>query len=167
VAYCLRVFRKSTSTTINLSPSEQAIALQFIIQSVQKQAFSDEWIYIRDPLHPGRSKLQNLSPFFDDHGVFRVGGHLKQAKTSYEQKSPILLPRSHRSTELLIDDFQKQHKHPGVTTQQIIISQQYWIIGGRQVKRYRLRLCISCYKTRPRNLQSFVWETYQNVAYNR
>jgi len=42
VTYCLRVFRKSTSTTINLSPYEQALALQLIIQLVKKQTFSDE-----------------------------------------------------------------------------------------------------------------------------
>jgi len=99
VAYYLRVFRKSILTTINLSPSEPVQALQFIIYSVQKQAFSDEWAYIRNPLHPGQSRLQNLSPFFDDHGLIRVGGHLQHAEIPYEQKHPILLPRSYRLTD--------------------------------------------------------------------
>lgn len=156
VAYCLRVFQKSRVTTINLCPAEQVRALQLIIQLVQKQSFSDEWAHIRDPLHPGQSKLRNLSPFFDEHGLIRVGGRLKHAEIPYEQKHPILLPRSHRLTDLLIDDFHTQNKHPGATTLQTIISQQYWIIGSRQVIRSRLRLCIACYKTRPRNSQPFM-----------
>ncbi|XP_008180656.1 uncharacterized protein LOC103308665 [Acyrthosiphon pisum] len=156
VAYCLRVFQKSMFTTINLSPAEQVRALQLIIQLVQKQAFSDEWAHIRDPLHSGQSKLRNLGPFFDEHGLIRVAGRLKHAEIPYEQKHPILLPRSHRLTDLLIDDFHTQNKHPGATTLQTIISQQYWIIGSRQVIRSRLRLCIACYKTRPRNSQPFM-----------
>ncbi|XP_060868578.1 uncharacterized protein LOC132943558 [Metopolophium dirhodum] len=156
VAYCSRIFTKSKPITIKLSPHEQVDALQRIIRTVQGQSFSDEFDKTGNYSYANTSKLRKLSPFRDDHGIIRVGGRLNHAPIPYAQKHPILLPRSHRLTNLLIDDFHKEHKHPGATTLQTIIAQQYWIISGRQVIRSRLRLCIACYKTRPRNPQPFM-----------
>lgn len=156
VAYCLRIFTKSKPCTIQLSPREQVDALHRILLTIQRQSFSDEFDKTGNYSCASNSKLRRLSPFQDDNGIIRVGGRLRHATIPYAQKHPILLPRSHRLTNLLIDDFHKQHKHPGATTLQTIISQQYWIISGRQVIRSRLRLCIACYKTRPRNPQPFM-----------
>jgi len=130
--------------------------MQRIIRTIQRQSFSDEFDKIGNYSCANNSKLPKLSPFQDEHGIIRVGGRLRFATIPYAQKHPILLPRSHRLTNLLIDDFHKQNKHPGATTLQTIISHQYWIISGRQVIRSRLRLCIACYKTRPRNPQPFM-----------
>lgn len=108
---------------------------------------------LRDPTHKGASKLRVLNLFVDNRGILRVGGRLVHADLPYEQKHPILLPRTHRFTHLLIDDTHLQHKHPGATTLQSIIQQQYWIVGSRQVIKSRLRLCIACYRIRPQGVQ--------------
>ncbi|XP_050437851.1 uncharacterized protein LOC126844044 [Adelges cooleyi] len=156
VAYCSRVFNKSNPSTMQLSPCEQVKALNRIIQAVQRQSFPDDFAQLSSHSGTGTSNLRKLSPFLDDQGIIRVGGRLRHATIPYEQKHPILLPRSHRLTNLLIDDFHQRHKHPGATTLQTIISQQYWIISSRQIIRSRLRRCIACYKTRPRNSQPFM-----------
>lgn len=153
VAYCIRVVVRVKQSTRNLSPVELAHALKVIILAVQQNAFADERKRLRDPNNKSTSKFRGLNPFIDEHEVLRVGGRLVHADIPYEQKHPILLPRSHRFTDLLIDDFHLQHKHPGATTLQSIIQQQYWIVASRQVIKSRLRLCLACYRLRPRSVQ--------------
>jgi len=153
IAYCKRVFANIKPDRIEPSTTELSNALEVIILAVQSQAFGDELTQLRDPTHKGVSKLRGLNPFVDNRGILRVGGRLVHADLPYEQKHPSLLPRTHRFTHLLIDDTHRQHKHPGATTLQSIIQQQYWIVASRQVIKSRLRHCIACYRTRPRGVQ--------------
>lgn len=153
IAYCKRVFANIKPNRIEPSSIELSHALEFIILAVQRQAFGDELTQLRDPTHKGASKLRGLNPFVDYRGILRVGGRLVQADLPYEQKHPSLLPRTHRFTHLLIDDTHRQHKHPGATTLQSIIQQQYWIVASRQFIKSRLRHCIACYRIRPRGVQ--------------
>ena len=39
--------------------------------------------------------LAALNPFIDDNGVMRVGGRLQNSHLSFEEKHPIILPKSH------------------------------------------------------------------------
>ncbi|XP_025202896.1 uncharacterized protein LOC112599977 [Melanaphis sacchari] len=153
ISYCKRVFANIKPTIIEPSTTELNNALEVIILAVQKQTFADEFMQLRDPTHQGTSKLRGLNPFIDNHGTIRVGGRLTYADLPYEQKHPILLPKTHRLTDLLIDNVHHQHKHPGAKTLQCIIQQQYWIIASRQVIKSRLRHCIACYRIRPRGVQ--------------
>lgn len=153
ITYCHKIVRKVKSHIVSPSPAELAHALKLIILAVQHQSFPEEYIRTHTQTHKGHSKLRGLNIFFDEHGICRVGGRLDNANIPYDQKHPILLPRSHRFTDLLIDDFHRNLKHPGATTLLGIIQQQYWIVSGRQVIRSRLRHCISCYRTRPREVQ--------------
>jgi len=95
--------------------------------------------------------LRSLNIFMDLRGIIRVGERLNHADIPYQQKHRILLSKSHRLTNLIIEDYHNEHKHPGATTLQLIIQQQYWIISSRQVIKSRLRHCVSCYRVRPRN----------------
>lgn len=131
IAYCIRVFTSINPLSVKPSPSEQRHVLEVIILAVQKQSFSDELRYLKDQNHQGQSKQRALNPFLDVHSIIRVGGRLSHADLPYEQKHLILLPRSHRITDLIIDDYHQDHKHPGATTIQSIIQQQYWIVASR------------------------------------
>lgn len=142
VAYCMRITKKSKYDTIILSPIELANALKIVILAIQQQTFTDELSRIQNQHFKGVSKLQGLNLFLDENGIIRVGGRLNHANIPYEQKHPILLPGSHRFTDLLIESFHKQFKHPGATTLQSIIQQQYWIVSSRRVIRSRLRHCL-------------------------
>lgn len=153
VAYCKRVTISNKPNTVICSAIELAAALRFIIMTVQNQSFTEEYKHIDNPRIRGIRKLRNLNIFLDDKGLLRVGGRLVHSDIPYDQKHPILLPRTHRFTELLIDDFHKTHNHPGATTLHSIIQQQYWIISGRQTVKSRIKNCISCYRVRPRHVQ--------------
>jgi len=131
IAYCERVFANIKPDRIELSTINLSHALEVIILAVQSQAFDDELTQLRDPTHKDASNLRGLNPFVDNREILQVGGRLVHADLSYEQKHPSLLPRTHRFTHLLIDDTHRQHKHPGATTLQSIIQQQYWIVASR------------------------------------
>ena len=47
------------------------------------------------------SKITKLSPFLSDDGLLRVGGRMQFDKLSYEEKHPIILPKSHVSMLLV------------------------------------------------------------------
>ena len=50
------------------------------------------------------SKVICLNPFIGDDGIIREGGRLSKANKTHDQKYPILLPRSHHVTKLIIRD---------------------------------------------------------------
>jgi len=64
-------------------------------------------------------------------GILRVGGWLKYANVRYSQKHPILLPRSHYVTELIIRDIHKKYYHSGIQSNLNAIRQRYWPIDGK------------------------------------
>ncbi|GFX95591.1 integrase catalytic domain-containing protein [Trichonephila clavipes] len=99
VAYCLKFVkncslsackrRKSFLTTAELSEAEKGI-----VKFIQRDHFSMEVSY----LSAGKqllstNKLIPLTPFYDDSGIIRVGGRLKNSILADSQKHPILLPK--------------------------------------------------------------------------
>ncbi|GFR28831.1 integrase catalytic domain-containing protein [Trichonephila clavata] len=85
VAYCLRFVkncslaackrRKSFLTTTELSEAEKAI-----VKFIQHDHFSMEVSYLSAGKQlPSSNKLIPLTPFYDDFGIIRVGGRLKNS----------------------------------------------------------------------------------------
>ena len=60
-------------------------------------------------------ELQQLSPFFHENGITRVGGRVDEALISYETKHPALLPGDHWIFLLTTQHFH-QIEHAGVAT---------------------------------------------------
>jgi len=56
----------------------------------------------------------------------------------------------------VIEEFHQNLKHPGSSTLQSIIQQQYWIVSSRQVIRSQLRHCIVWFRIRPRGVQTLM-----------
>ncbi|BES96807.1 Retrotransposon protein [Nesidiocoris tenuis] len=89
-----------------------------------------------------------LSPFWDEKGILRVGGRLKNANLTFAQKHPILLPpKSHFST-LLVDYYHKIHLHPGPGLLQALIQLKFWIPSLRRLARHRVFMCLTCFRLR-------------------
>ena len=76
--------------------------------------------------------------------VLRVGGRLKHSKLIYNQLYPILLPRSHRLTELIIRDQHLKSFHAGTQATLSTIKSTYWIIDGKNWVKNVIRKCITC-----------------------
>ncbi|KAH0816760.1 hypothetical protein GEV33_006031 [Tenebrio molitor] len=109
-----------------------------------------------DPLEkhgkvPQNSKLISLSPFIDDTGLLRVGGRLKNAPLKYDQKHPLLLPKNHSVTNLLIESIHKQQLHGGCQTTIAALRRQYWILSCRNAVRKIIFQCIKCFRANPKS----------------
>ena len=63
-------------------------------------------------MKPG-SKVYQLAPFLDEHGVLRAGGRLQHSELSYGAKHPVLLGK-HHLTELLLEKMHVERMHQGV-----------------------------------------------------
>ena len=110
VAWILR-FRHNLSATSStsrrltgpLSALELRAAHDFIVRQLQCQAFAQEIAALtRGASIDVRSSLLSLSPQLDRDGLLRVGGRLEHSPLPDETRHPLILPRDHRVTSLMI-----------------------------------------------------------------
>ena len=74
-----------------------------------------------------------------------MGGRIQFAKLSFEEKHPIILPKSHVSM-LLVRSHHRMMKHAGVATMISTLRCQFWIVGLRRMAKKVKRECIACQK---------------------
>ena len=94
---------------------------------------------------PKTSSIAKLSPFLSQEGLLRVGGRIQFAKLSFEEKHPVILPKSHVSM-LLVRSHHRMMKHAGVATMISTLRCQFWIVGLRRMVKKVKRECIACQK---------------------
>ncbi|GFU75538.1 integrase catalytic domain-containing protein [Trichonephila clavipes] len=137
VAYCLRFVkncslsackrRKSFLTTAELSEAEKGI-----VKFIQRDHFSMEVSYLSAGKQlPSTNKLIPLTPFYDDSGIIRVGGRLKNAILADSQKHPILLPKTDHVVNLIISDYHLKLLHAGPQLLQAALREKFWILSAR------------------------------------
>ena len=90
--------------------------------------------------------FRNLRVFKDEAGVFRCGGRMNKSSMPYESKFPILLPRDHQLTKLIIIDAHQKVYHNGVRETLTEIRANYWITKGRQQVKRVINCCVVCKK---------------------
>ncbi|GFX21823.1 integrase catalytic domain-containing protein [Trichonephila clavipes] len=141
VAYCLRFVkncslsackrRKSFLTTAELSEAEKGI-----VKFIQRDHFSMEVSYLSAGKQlPSTNKLIPLTPFYDDSGIIRVGGRLKNSILADSQKHPILLPKTDHVVNLIISDYHLKLLHAGPQLLQAALREKFWILSARDAVR--------------------------------
>lgn len=85
-----------------------------MIRVVQREKFPEEVkaLLSNKPV-PNNSKVARLSPVMED-SILRVGGRLQHADIDKNQMHPILIPKLHPVTTLLIRDTHINMKHAGI-----------------------------------------------------
>ncbi|XP_075151102.1 uncharacterized protein LOC142225212 [Haematobia irritans] len=102
-------------------------------------------------LHNGReisksSELVKLSPYIDENGLLRVGGRISNSELLSEIQHPIILPKKHEVTILILKEEHIKNLHPGVSTLFVIVRQTYWIMGARNLIRQLTHKCLKCFR---------------------
>ena len=87
-----------------------------------------------------------LRLFSDEKGLWRCGGRLQNADIPYLRKYPVLLPRSHPFTAMVVQDAHLRVCHDGVKETLNEIRSKYWIVKGRSFTRAILHKCTVCRK---------------------
>lgn len=140
------VTRTKLAEKVYLQTTEEAERL--IIKEVQTKAFLDEMECIKlNKRLSKESKITNLDPFMDDHGLLRVGGRLRNARLPADERHPVIIPGKHHISLLLVRHFHKQTKHQGRHfTSGAVRSAGYWIIGEKRLVSSVLQKCVVCRK---------------------
>ena len=135
-------------STPPLSVQEINLAKTRILLLTQQEAFTAEIALLQKKQLLSQT-IQRLKPFLDAEGLIRVGGRLSNSSLVYNAKHPILLPKRHCVTDLLIDYHHAQYLHCGPQQLQAMLSQKYWILSARGAIRSRIFRCVRCFKCRP------------------
>jgi len=130
-----------------------------IIRRIQRERYGSEYEALKkgqDVLR--RSDVYRLEPCLDDDGLIRVGGRLALAPVPSESKRPILLPRDHPVTELIVREVhQTTAGHSGREHTLAVLRQNYWVPRCRRLLDRILKACVTCRRSN--------WKgTYQRQA---
>nr|XP_014283440.2 uncharacterized protein LOC106685350 [Halyomorpha halys] len=89
-------------------------------------------------------ELSQLSPFFDEVGIIRVGGRLHEAPLTNLEKHPILLPRKAHFSRLLVDHIHRRNFHAGPSLTLSLLRNEFWIPSALRLIRSRIQSCVKC-----------------------
>ena len=101
-----------------LSVTEFQAAEQLWWNCVQQEAFSDDIVRLKaGQAVSSSSRLRQLSPGLDDHGVIFLEGRLDKAVgVAASAKHPVVLPPNHAFTRLLVHCYHVLAGHHGQAT---------------------------------------------------
>ncbi|XP_049864837.1 uncharacterized protein LOC126366021 isoform X1 [Pectinophora gossypiella] len=157
LAYCFRFknnLKNSSSKDLKsqLSPEEINNSFRFLVKHVQECAFATEIRLLSkdSSSRPLPKPMRKLSPFLDEHGLLRVGGRLSKGRLTYDVKHQLLLPRDHRLTKLIVDDYHQRFMHPGLQTLQNLLAQEFWILSSKRAIHSVVSRCIKCFRAHPK-----------------
>ena len=136
------------------------------IRTVQNERFADEMkltgeVKDQQDRHSARrrknalkkSSLYRLDPFMDSQGVLRVGGRLRRAHLSFPEKHPVLLPKGHHLSHLIVRHQHGKVHHQGrQITHGAVRAAGFWIVGGHGVVSKVISSCVTCKKLRGASL---------------
>ena len=132
-----------------LKPEEIHDAEEDVIRQAQFEAFPEEYraLESKKPI-PTKSLLIKLSPKLDGQGIIRLEGRLMFAEyLPYDVRYPILLPRGHHVTKLIVKHYHEMSNHAAGTNFVLSqISQRFWIIAAREEIRSWEKECNQCRK---------------------
>ena len=89
-------------------------------------------------------RAESLGLYEDENGVMRCRGRIGKAKIPFTTRFPVLLPRYHHFTLLIIRDAHNRVYHNGVKDTLAEVRSKYWIVKGRQLVKRELNKCSLC-----------------------
>ena len=134
-----------------LTVQEIKHAEEFWCRAAQESAFLEEIASLKAKGKlRSTSKILTLHPFLDPQGLLRVGGRIRLADLPYSRRHPILLPRDHRLTKLIVRTEHERLMHAGSAVVSASLSRRFCILNSRRTIRTIIRSCIKCRKVAAR-----------------
>jgi ribonuclease HI len=133
----------------DLVKAEKAI-LRWLQASVYADEISDLQRAVKEGKQPKvkkSSSLYRLDPFLHE-GLLCIGGRLSETNWDFEAKHPIIIPRSHLITQLIIRDVHVKLGHAGRNHVLSDLRSRYWVIAGNAAVRSVITACVKCRRFR-------------------
>ena len=134
-----------TSQVDSLNEAERTI-----ISLVQREMYPKEVLSIEEGSDtPRSSHLLSLNPVLGPDGLLRVGGRISRAKCVSPSNNPIILPKHHHVTRLLVQHFHTKVAHQGrLITEGALRSAGFWIVGCKRLVSSVISKCVFCKRLR-------------------
>lgn len=141
----------------SLTPIELDRAGKLWVKQAQIERFPNEMKELNRGKEVSKhSHLKSLTPVVDELGMLRVGGRLTRAELPYDAIHPMILPKKHHVTRLIVADVHNRCRHAGVNHVLAQVRHRYWIIDGRQEVKNWDKECMVCEKRRAQRAQPAV-----------
>ena len=117
-----------------------------IIREAQLEGFQAEYkcLLNKEPLKK-KSNILALTPRLDEEGIMRCDSRICQADyLPYDARFPIILPRKHKTTSLIVRHFHNLGDHQGTNFILGKLSSKYWIVAAREEIRECEHSCFEC-----------------------
>ena len=89
-----------------------------------------------------RCKVQEL--YKDDSGALRCSGRIQNSLLPYSTKCPVLLPKKHYFTRLIMLDCHEKVFHNKVNETLAQLGSEYWVVKGREAVKEVVGRCVIC-----------------------
>ena len=80
----------------------------------------------------------------EEEGILRCQGRLKNSDLEFDNRYPIILPKDHRLTELIVRKCHEKVHHSGVRATLCRLQTKYWVIRGRQMVKRIVGKYVTC-----------------------
>ena len=90
------------------------------------------------------SQIERQYGLVEKEGVLHCTGRLSESELDREAREPIVLPKGHKFTELIIEQCHDRVMHSGVRSTLAQVRSKYWIPKGRQEVKRVTGACVVC-----------------------
>ena len=122
------------------------VAIHKLITDAQRDCFTEACTSCKSNTNLStHCKLSKYSPYLDKTGTMRVGGRISRAEIPHHLKHPIILPKDHPVTKLILHNIHHKSLHGGRhITHGIVRDSGYVITGGLGSIRSLVENCFLC-----------------------
>ena len=102
------------------------------------------WIGAAQRDHIKKDWMKQFTLYLDSDGIWRCRGRLGNADLPYNTKHPVILPRDHPFTKLVVRRAHQRVIHSGVKDTLNEVRSRFWIPQGRALVRSFIHQCVIC-----------------------
>lgn len=117
-----------------------------IVCFCQSQGFPDEISMLKNHQNVNikkQSSIFKLDPILDQE-VLRVGGRLSKVAMPEEAKHPVILPKNHHVSRLILEHIHRRVGHSGRNHMLSALRQRYWLPCANSLSRKVISDCVTC-----------------------
>ncbi|XP_069184623.1 uncharacterized protein [Procambarus clarkii] len=116
-------------------------SIKYWVKQAQQETYGKEYEHLPERL----SKSLGIWLDSDNYNILRCGERLLHAEINLDTKNPILLPRHHIITKLIVLHYHEHNTlHGGVLDTLTEIRQRFWLPQGRYNVKSLIKFCVIC-----------------------